>query len=322
VRRHGFSITELLVVVGIIVLLIGILLVAMQSVRARALSTRTITTMRGFGQACDAFQLEQGFYPGLVPETTLANDPQISGTENALLHLMGGAVTRQDVGNDAYTNNYPTGGNPGWVAYDIGGAFEFKVEFFKASGGDPTSPSRMGNGPVVNGVAYSPYFSPPDSDREFGFAAGQVNEGANVGGARLPDLFDAWGQPIVYLRQVRTVGPLVGDPSDRPQFVVGVMVPYLDSTSLGQLGVDQAESLFNVLDRNELLAQIIRHPAFGEPDQPLTSSARGAYVLISPGPDGVFFSQKQLPDPQNPGEVLQKPAIIEDFDDIIYFGGG
>ncbi len=92
---RGFSLTELLVVIGIIALLAGVLLTAMSKVRSQALKTQTVATMVEFSKACEAFQLEHGFYPGVIPETVLAdaalsgNEP-ITSTENALLHLMGG----------------------------------------------------------------------------------------------------------------------------------------------------------------------------------------------------------------------------------------
>ena len=93
--------TELMVVVAIIAVLAGILLTAMGGVRRRAMSTQTESTMQEFSKACEAFQIEHNRYPGIIPEQVLAeigapaNDPPpISGTENALLDLMGGARTR------------------------------------------------------------------------------------------------------------------------------------------------------------------------------------------------------------------------------------
>ncbi|MHC4219555.1 MAG: type II secretion system protein, partial [Planctomycetota bacterium] len=96
--------TELMVVIGIIAVLAGILLTAMGGVRRRAMSTQTESTMQEFAKACEAFQIEHNRYPGLVPEQVLADIDTtsvlpISGTENALLDLMGGARTLSPLDN-------------------------------------------------------------------------------------------------------------------------------------------------------------------------------------------------------------------------------
>ena len=100
--------TELVVVIGVIAVLAGILLAAMGGVRRKALATTTLSTMTEFSKACDAFQLEHGRYPGLIPENNLArglpslSPPNISGTENALLELMGGVRTESDPDHDDF----------------------------------------------------------------------------------------------------------------------------------------------------------------------------------------------------------------------------
>ena len=90
--------TELLVVIGVIAVLAGILLAALGGVRRKAMATTTVSTMTEFSKACDTFQLEHGRYPGVIPEDVLAatDVPPISGTENALLDLMGGALVSSD----------------------------------------------------------------------------------------------------------------------------------------------------------------------------------------------------------------------------------
>ena len=114
----GFTLTELLVAIGIIALLIGLLLPALSAVNQRAKKSATAALMEQFANACNAFQQQFGYVPGLVPEDVLAYDTaqsggvaKISGTENAILHLMGGGVRADD--EPAYFSSLGT--SDGWV---------------------------------------------------------------------------------------------------------------------------------------------------------------------------------------------------------------
>ncbi len=325
-RGRAFSMVELLVVIAIIAVLAGILLVALKGVRQRALATQTRATMQEFSKACDSFQIEQGRYPGIIPESILAANPAISGTENALLDMMGGVIR----GDDPRYNDPPF---DSWDEIIINNTDLGKIRVNK---------QLIGNGPEINGRPYAPYFTPKGD--ELAAIRGQVNgDGPGFGPAQrpLPDLVDAWGQPIIYVRRGRSVGPLVGDPADAPppQFMLGTILPYINSTALGELGRNQVYNAStnprgsilagaSLYDRNATFAQIIRHPSFGEPDEPLTGTARGAYVLISAGKDGIYFSRQDGPGtPGNPESNIVtgefgNPQVVEEYDDIRLFGGG
>ena len=245
--RRGFTLIEILVVVGIIALLIGILLPALSKVQERARMTQTMGLMQEFAKACDAFQQEFGRYPGLVPEEILANDPKISGTENAMLELMGGGVRKNDVDTSTYTNTTTGFGAPGWVelTFTPTGQPAFNVKI---------NVGKIGDGPFINGKQYPPFFAPKANDLRP--TAGQVigtSRTAELATSttRIPDLMDSWGNPIIFLRAARNVGPLAGTNGDRAQFIVlndsgtgtaknyGTMDPYLGSDSLGDSSLPQ-----------------------------------------------------------------------------------
>ncbi len=330
---RGFSLTELLVVIGIIALLAGVLLTAMSKVRSQALRTQTVATMEEFSKACEAFQLEHGVYPGVIPETDVAdgawsNGEQFSSTENALLHLMGGHRVFHPVHAPDPTDEY---GSFGGTEITFGSS-DWKLKVDRG---------RIGEGPVIDGKAFAPYFTP--GGNELGVAKGQFVPGLSSLAPGLPDLLDGWGQPIIYNRRLRTVGDLVGDASANPQFLLGGITAYTHSTGLGELGQDQTPSpnnedysVLNIssFDQNEIFAQLIRHPAFGKTNEPLDGTARGAYVHFSAGPDGVFFSRldgpgsRGLPIGPDPGEISFDrflrlgPSVIDEFDDVRIFGGG
>ena len=336
--RRGFTLIEILVVVGIIALLVGILLPALGKVQERARMTQTMGLMQEFAKACDAFQQECGRYPGLVPEEILANDPQISGTENAMLELMGGGVRKNDVDTSTYTNTTTGFGAPGWVelTFTPTGQPAFNVKI---------NVGKIGDGPFINGKQYPPFFAPKANDLRP--TAGQKGELATI---KIPDLMDSWGNPIIFLRAARNVGPLAGTNGDRAQFIVlddggtkyGAMDPYLGSDSLGDSSLPQTKagaqgsSIYTVFEdgsdatqKKKLFAQFLRHPGVGDPDKPLSGTPRGKYLLISAGKDGIYFSRidglGNKTTPVTPNYILENKeglAGLENWDDIRLFGGG
>ncbi len=322
--QRGFTITELLVVIGIIVVLVGILLPALGKVNQRAKRTQTASTMEDFVKACESFRQEFGYLPGLVPEEILAADPKISGTENVLLHLMGGGISE-----DHPLFNAPQ--YSGWQVITFGsGNSQFRIR---------VNSSEVGKGPNIGGKQYTPFFTPREAD--ICFCDGQIGwdgQPEQIGSDttnRLPDLCDAWGMPILTLKAVRSVGNLVGEANGgsapRTQFLMDPIYPYLNSDSLGEFGQSQAESILRTttgLARHKTLAQIIRAPALGSPTQPESGTPKGSIVVISPGPDGIFFSRLDGPgSPTVPvinivSGTYGSPEVVDRYDDIRAFGGG
>ncbi|MCZ6836352.1 MAG: prepilin-type N-terminal cleavage/methylation domain-containing protein [Planctomycetota bacterium] len=343
-RHSGFSLVELMVVVSIIAVLVGLLLVALGKVRGTANITKTKNTMREFSAACDQFEQEFGRYPGPIPETVLATytggPSPISSTENAILDLMGGyRVQRPSDGGTSAQDDYD--------AYNaLSGTST--ISFGSTGWSLAVNIARIGEGPVIDGKASGPFFTP--DEQSFANVAGQVFPGGAFGGTppELPDLLDAWGQPIIYMRRQRTRGPLVSeDPDERPQFLIAGLSPYLQTPEgIGALGFDQVYSVAgnsrgSILSSNLGLdsefnyAYILRHPGLGsfyDRDKMMSSStAQGAYVLISAGPDGIYFSAED--GPGGPGDVVKdlstlgtadaNPSqLIDEYDDIRVFGGG
>jgi type II secretory pathway pseudopilin PulG len=320
-------VTELLVVVAIIAILVSLLLVALARAKDKALDLRTTATMTEFAKACDTFQLDHGRYPGPVPETALPANSPLSGMELALLELMGGI----DVFHPTLARD-PNGDYAAFVADEIVLANNWRVKI---------RCDAVGDGPIIDGKPYAPYFTPSKND--LAEVEGQVNGSTmtcpfvgsgSAYAAPIPDLVDAWGQPILYLRQGRPTGDLAGAPGSSARFTQAGILPYVQSTALGELTIDQTNgtngSILNLAaDPNATLAQLLRAPAFGAADAPQAGTPRGAVALFSAGADGIYFSVTDGPGTSGDPVIdivtdpaTNDPKALDEYDDIRVFTGG
>jgi prepilin-type N-terminal cleavage/methylation domain-containing protein len=344
--RRAFTLVELLVVVGIVALLTGLLLPALGQVIQRARAAQTRETMESFARACDAYYIEFGEHPAVIPSSVLylgvtdnPSDPlvpqnlaKLTQMENALLALMGGYRLESDADYSAYTGTE--------LVFNTTPPFRIKIDA-----------ARMGEGPMKNGRKYDAFFAPKGS--ELRRVGGKMNPATALplasGEGLMPDLVDAWGAPIGYIAQMRTIGPMVRKGTVAGQFERKQMIAYTGSTALGEAGVDQTDTvkgsvlstysaagLPSTESRRLTLAQLIRHPALeaagasnaSDAERVYSGTARGKFFLFSAGPDGIFFSRSQVrtPDGQPMTDIISRttnpngPRVVELFDDIVVAG--
>ena len=325
-RPRAFTLVEMMVVIGLIVLLATILLVALGQVLQVAKKTTTVATMDAFGNACQAFQQEHGSLPGVIPDQALADGEDLSSTQNALLHLMGGyrAMTDLDAGTAVETE---------YQAFRdaANSAFEYTFTDGPRTWSLVVDRTRIGEGPLINGKPYQPYLSL--DDRTLFVGTGTEEQGINA----MPNIVDGWGQPIVYLRRGRTNGPVVrdiGDADELAQYEPSGIDLYLTATNLGRLGMSQqqgTEFTGSRLDDGDLeerrmwLTLMLANPAFYDTDNPWYGTTRGSYVLFSAGKDGIFLARNDGPvDDDGVPDVTfegKTPNALEEFDDVVVHGG-
>jgi len=345
-RRSAFTLVELLVVISIIAVLAGILLTALSSATKSATQSQTTATLTSFAAACDAFAQEHGRYPGVVPTHVLGDGAELTATQNALLHLMGGYRART---SDEATNS------PNFVEYDrFKGTARDPVEIILQ---DPNNTSRnwevivdrtrISEGPYIDGKPYAPYFAPKASElinRWLVSSNPSDSVARQQGFNQLPDLYDAWGTPVIYLKRDRKGGPLVQGVVGRGQFSNKGIGLYVEATAIGTDRIRQKQYTFtdsNAISGSRLagengdgdleeqrrwLTSFVAHPAFYDAADWEFGTAIGNYVLISAGADGIYLSHQDGPVNDDGGYVQEweeaHPDQLEDFDDVIRTGGG
>ena len=214
--------------------------------------------------------------------------------------------------------------------------------------------NKMGEGPFKNGKKYDAFYSP--KGREFSKAAGQLGAGGQPeasGAGLVPDLVDAWGAPMIFIKQQRGIGPLVKNGNNPGQFERSGMLAYTGTTQLGDTSTDQTDSLKgSVLNttsagsesgagaRDLTMGQLIRHAGINaqsssgsatvaDKDKVRSGTARGKYFIISAGTDGIFFSRAQatnstgaaMTDIVSTSMNPAGPQVVERYDDVIVAGG-
>ncbi len=372
--RRGFSLVEVMVVIALIGVLAGILLVAVGGATDSAKRAQTRSTLESVSAAMDAFRIEHGEMPGLVPPRVLGDGSLLTSTQNVMLHLMGGARVSVQVDGAAAD---PIA-EAEYVRFEAAGQSEDGMETIELELQDPDNSNiiynvavrvpRIGAGPLINGKQYAPYLSPKDSEinrRADQFSSIDLGDPTNlptafkdVGCTLLPDLVDAWGQPIIILRRDRKSGPvLLADPDDpaAPQFEVTGIDRYLAANTLGKAnsrqGLDPSNQYLGSRlaptggvagdpeERAYWLFLLLTTPAMewdidgntnGNNLTPYSGTARGGYMLMSPGADGIYMARQDGPiDPSTGSPDLTfdqeddrtDHEFLESFDDVVFYGG-
>lgn len=374
----GFTLLELLVVVAIIALLIGILIPVLGSVRDASRKTATVALCNDVVNASAQFAIDNRRAPGRFDARLMGapgnRDSGFSNNENVLLDLAGGIVVDDVIGGtmNGQPANAPTPSddptNPGYSHVWVGPS--------RAQGALPlpNETVQVDNNLVGTGKAGGGYLQlKPDN---LIAVEGQENVNGTTAARRgMVDIVDAFGMPLLIWTADETSGsaprqfarsefdPTSTDPDQASSYYWMSNGSYLSSTKLGEKGINQSElSALGSANGNVVtdprakavrsLDGVLGSPSFPTPSREQGASqydivpgkSRGSVIVVSAGPDLVYFAKKQDPTRGSQNSILQNqvdyaptrdqqipsanspadPSLNEAaaFDDVVASGGG
>jgi prepilin-type N-terminal cleavage/methylation domain-containing protein len=272
-RPAGFSLVELLVVIGIIVLLLGILIPVVSRVRQAAWSANTQNTLANISGAIERYHMDHQAYPGLVADNVIATPPghqfpaasgpvsptgPITTSENLVLSLMGG-IRYQDPTNLSSPLVFdPAEVGPG--ARDLSNNRRIAAYIDEQAGGLAPQPWDASSGLPGATDSIVPEFLD-----------------------RFPD-----PMPIIYVRARTGASGVIGTTSDGPrQYNVDHLSRYF--TFPGTTPAEQFNAAVEYFAHPTLNTGTLASIAASG-----TPRAKDAYMLISPGRDRVYGSPEDI----------------------------
>ena len=277
--RHGFTLVELLVVIGIIVVLIGILMPVVGHVRKAAWRTSSQAALDNLAVAIERYRQDFNAYPG----------PIATGSNGTGFNTADGRNT--SLGNMTMTENMVLGLLGGWEP-----------------GATPPSTSgydrlKVGSGPMTHSPiasarkrypAYMDFLPGKTLQMAYGAngawdrpAVSTLSDGSYESNDRndIPEFVDAFPDqmPIIYLRAAQgNPSYLSGTSAMGPttQYNSRWVLPYTKTRQLADFGAQDfggADAYF-------------RNPAIGRQEDKTTWEVRqkDGFWLIAPGPDRIY----------------------------------
>ena len=282
-RRLGFTLVELLTVIGIIILLIGILLPVVAAVRKSAAKADSQQLITNLASAIERYRADFAAYPGPIPNGAYNASgvaPTFGGTtatENMVFGIVGGwepgtmPPVSSNFPNDTADNRPPTIGQGPMSHNPVVTARRRVPAYYDIDlGGNMWRKNAAGNFDP-----YNPTFATP------------APWGAPDSGA--PEFVDKFPEPlpILYLRANVGTGGVVSM-NNTTNYNASHLEPYRRPPVPGFKG----DFVFDNTDPDHFptMVDYFRNPAVGTPNMPATYQARqkDGFWLIGAGPDRRF----------------------------------
>jgi len=343
---RGFTLMELLIVIGILSVLIGILLPVLGGVRSAARSATSESLVREVVTASQTFMIDNRRPPGQFSQRELAANANLTrgftAMENALLELSGGVVHDPSSASPAPTNSLL------YVGPLASESANVLIDTLAIGAQDGPGYLRLGDNALYPVLGQATNLDMYNDDNT------EIRKG-------MPDVVDAFGTPLLMWVQDASAGPVnqVDDfariayaPASQQtsRFYYNTNTGYLRSGDSGFTGSPRArrglgESEANQHERSVLgashtperrqqnMTAILGSPAFPSESNPsLPSNARGEVIVISANRNRVFFERPGTasedlmvgygPRQNVPGTSNRGTSTVQDFNDIIQSTGG
>lgn len=261
--RGGFSLVEMLVVIGVIGILVGLLAPAINLIRARAKAAKAASVVQVLRAGCEAYHQTFNAYPGPYSNAQCTGSPA-TGPENLVLGLIGGLQ-------------------------------------IDGSGNVTFSSALVGIGPrnlnLANPKTYPPFI---ENWSQMLISPSRVTE--LMPGRSIPVFVERshTERPILYLR-ARPGAPGIVDTAGNAQYDLRMITTYTSAAynadpynakRRAPKGLSGDKGLALVGDVNgPLYADGTPNdagPYFRNPSLPTVPRSRDGYMLIAAGPDGLY----------------------------------
>jgi prepilin-type N-terminal cleavage/methylation domain-containing protein len=315
----AFTLIEMMIVLIILVVVIAIVIPVLGAARNAAKGAATKNLMANLQNAASSFQMSERRPPGFFSPKDMGStenaDRAFTAMQNILVDLSGGVVpTAVPLSPGEVVDVGPTAANT--IRIDI---------------------REVGSSTSTKGIVNKGYWAP---DQATWVAQGVASHVSSIPGHyQLPDVVDAWGNPVLAWVQDDVPGtpPFSAiDSTTRSRFYWNSNSGLLKSVTSGRGQQNQRSESLLGFDQNQgnlvlTMRGVLGHPGYHDntpSPNTLPTAARGSLIMQSAGPNGVFLGIGErgakvagVAAGQGAIKYIADQDPLDNFDDILSASG-